>query len=107
MRRLQDMADRHPSVGEVRGRGLMIGIELVKNRETREPLSPQRTEAALSPAMAAVRTAISGRRVVPLYRWNIIALAPPLTISDAELESGLDAIESGLEAADQAIAAQA
>ena len=104
MKRLVEMAERHPSVGEVRGKGLMIGIELVRNRETREPLSPQRTEAPLSPAMAAVRTAISSHRVVPLYRWNIIALAPPLTISEAELEIAMEAIEAGLVAADQAAA---
>jgi len=42
--------------------------------------------------------------VVPLYRWNIIALAPPLTISEAELEIAMEAIEAGLVAADQAAA---
>ena len=105
--RLQEMAERHPSVGEVRGKGLLIGIELVKNRETREPLSPQRTEAPVTPEMAAVRGAIGERRVAPLYRWNLIVLAPPLNLSDQELEEGLDAIEAGLEVADRAVAATA
>lgn len=105
--RLQEMAARHPSVGEVRGKGLLIGIELVKNRETREPLSPQRTEAPVTPEMAAVRKALGERRVAPLYRWNLIVLAPPLNIAGAELDIGLDAIDAALEVADRAVAAPA
>ncbi len=104
MARLQEMAGRHPAVGEVRGLGLLAGIELVRDRRTREPLSPQRTEEPLSPAMAEVRQAVIGRRVWPLFRWNLVVLAPPLNISAEELEEGLAAIEAGLEAADRALA---
>jgi len=103
MRRLGEMARRHPSVGEVRGRGLLVGIELVKDRETREPLSPQRTEGPVTPAMAEVRKAILARRAWPLFRWNLVLLAPPLNISDGELEEGLDALEAGLQVADGAL----
>ena len=105
--RLQQMMERHPSLSDVRGKGLLIGLELVKNRETREPLTPQRTEAPVTPEMAAVRKALAERRVAPLHRWNLIVLAPPLTISDAELDEGLDAIEAALEVADRSVAATA
>jgi taurine--2-oxoglutarate transaminase len=105
LRRLAEMAARHPSVGEVRGLGLLACLELVADRETREPLSPQRTEQPLSPAMAAVKSAILERRVHPLIRWNLIMMAPPLTISEAELEEGLEAVEAGLVVADQRIVA--
>jgi len=105
MRKLETLAARHPSVGEVRGRGLLACIELVKSRQTREPLSPQRTEAPVTPAMAEVRKAILQRRVSPLFRWNLIGFAPPLTISEAELDEGLEAVEAGLEVADQHVAA--
>ena len=101
--RLQALAARHPCVGDVRAVGLLACLELVRDRETREPLSPQRTEAPPTPAMAEVRSAILSRRVWPLFRWNLIGLAPPLNIGDDELEQGLAAIEAGLEAGDRAL----
>ncbi len=104
LRRLREMAERHPSVGEVRGIGMLACLELVRDRESREPLSPQRTEAAPSAAMQEVRKAIIAAGSWPLFRWNLIVLAPPLNLSDAELEEGLAALEKGLEAADRAIA---
>ena len=98
--RLAELASRHPCVGDVRGVGLLACLELVRDRETREPLSPQRTEAPLTPAMAGVRKAILDRRVWPLIRWNLIGLTPPLTITDSELDEGLAAIDAGLATAD-------
>ena len=49
--------------------------------------------------------AILARRVSPLFRWNLIGLTPPLTISEEELDEGLAGIEAGLEVADRHIAA--
>jgi taurine---2-oxoglutarate transaminase len=103
LERLGELAARHPSVGEVRGVGMLACIELVRDRRTREPLSPQRTETVLTPAMAEARRAILSRHAWPLFRWNLIGLAPPLNLSDEELEEGLAAIEAGLDAADRAI----
>jgi taurine--2-oxoglutarate transaminase len=100
---LRQLADRHPCVGDVRGAGMLACLELVRDRETRDPLTPQRTEAPPSPAMAAVRSAILARRAWPLFRWNLIVLAPPLTIGEDELDEGLAAIDAGLEAGDEAI----
>jgi taurine--2-oxoglutarate transaminase len=90
-------------VGEARGVGLLACLELVRDKQTREPLSPQRTEAPLSAPMAEVRKAILGRRAWPLFRWNLIGFAPPLNISDEELDEGLEAIEAGLDAGDRAL----
>jgi taurine---2-oxoglutarate transaminase len=101
--RLRELAARHPCVGEVRGVGLLACLELVRDRDTREPLTAQRTEAPVSAAIAQVRQAILGRRVWPLFRWNLIGLTPPLTISDAELDEGIAAIDAGLEAGDRAL----
>ncbi len=101
---LRLLADRHPCVGDVRGVGMLACLELVRDRGTREPLSPQRTEAPLAPAMAAVRSAIVARRAWPLFRWNLIGLTPPLTLTEAELDEGLSAVEAGLEAGDRALA---
>ena len=53
--------------------------------------------------MTEVRKAILARRAWPLFRWNLIGFAPPLNISDEELDEGLDAIEAGLETGDRAL----
>jgi taurine--2-oxoglutarate transaminase len=103
MARLRELAGRHPCVGDVRGVGMLACLELVRDRDTREPLSPQRTEAPLTVAMSQVRLAILNRRVWPLFRWNLIGFAPPLTLSDEELDEGIAAIDAGLEAGDRAL----
>lgn len=100
MARLSELASRHPSVGEARGLGMLAALELVKDRETREPLTPQRNETR-SAEMAAVVSAIQAEHVRPAFRWNLVIIAPPLTISDEELDEGLAAIEKGLEVADR------
>jgi taurine---2-oxoglutarate transaminase len=100
---LRELAARHPSVGDVRGAGMLACLELVRDPQTREPLSPQRTETVVSPEMLAVRAAIQARRVWPLFRWNLVIFAPPLNLSEDELAQGLAAVDAGLEAADWAI----
>jgi taurine--2-oxoglutarate transaminase len=100
MRRLKELERRHPSVGEVRGLGMLACLELVKDRDSREPLSPQRDENR-SAEMAEVANAVVAKNVRPAFRWNLVILAPPLTISDEELDEGLAAIEAGLEVADR------
>jgi taurine--2-oxoglutarate transaminase len=72
----------------------------VKDRETREPLTPQRQETR-SPEMAEVVQAVFARKARPAFRWNLVILAPPLTLSDEEMDEGLAAIEAGLEVADR------
>jgi taurine---2-oxoglutarate transaminase len=103
LEQLRKLAERHPCVGDVRGVGMLACLELVRDRHTREPLSPQRTEAPVSPAMTEARKAILARRVWPLFRWNLIGLTPPLTLTEAELDEGLAAVEAGLTAADGAL----
>ena len=83
---------------------MLACLELVKDRDTREPLSPQRDENR-SPEMADVVNSVLAKNVRPAFRWNLVILAPPLTISDEELEEGLAAIEAGLEVADRHTAA--
>lgn len=103
MKRLEEMRDRHPSVGEVRGLGMLAAIELVRDKETREPLTPQRNETR-NAAMTEVAKAVWAKGARPAFRWNFVIIAPPLTISEEELDEGLDAIEAGLEVADSHVA---
>ena len=104
MKRLEEMRDKHPSVGEVRGLGMLAAIELVKDKQTREPFTPQRNETR-NAEMTEVVKAVWAKGSRPAFRWNLVIIAPPLTISEEELEEGLEAIEAGLEVADSHVAA--
>ena len=93
-KRLEALQRAHPSVGEVRGVGAFFGIELVKDRKTREPLVPWQGES-IGP-MATFNTAARTRGAWVLTRYNFAAIAPPLTIEDAELDRGFEAIDGAL-----------
>jgi taurine--2-oxoglutarate transaminase len=95
--RLEEMKAAHPSVGDVRGLGCFWAIELVKDRETREPLAPY---GGSSDAMNAVLGAIRAGGVLPFANFNRIHVVPPLNIADADLRTGLDVIDRALNEAD-------
>ncbi|RYP88086.1 aspartate aminotransferase family protein [Nocardioides guangzhouensis] len=91
--RLADLAARHECIGEVRGTGAFWAIELVSDRETREPLAPY---GGSSPAMAALIGACTRRGLLPFANVNRIHVVPPLTISAAEAVEGLDVLDAAL-----------
>lgn len=88
---LADLARRHACVGEARGVGLHHVLELVRDRETREPLSP--FHRPLSPAMAAIAAALRGAGLYTVVRWNYLFSAPPLVITESQLAEGLDILD--------------
>ena len=95
------LADRHPSIGDVRGLGCFWGVELVRNRETREPLVPfNATGEALAP-VARLMKAANERGVYLMTHWNVVIVAPPLTITREELEEGVAALDEALDLADE------
>ncbi|GAA1060694.1 aspartate aminotransferase family protein [Agromyces bracchium] len=102
--RLRAMAERHPSVGEVRGLGLFWAIELVRDRETREPLVPFNASGADAAPMAKVAAACKQAGLWPFIHFNRMHVAPPLVISEDDLVRGLDIIDAALDVADAEIA---
>ncbi|MFG6493282.1 aspartate aminotransferase family protein [Microbacterium sp. P03] len=101
--RLRAMAERHPSVGDVRGRGLFWAIELVRDRGTREPLVPFNAAGADAAPMAAVAAACKREGVWPFVHFNRVHVAPPLVIGEEDLLRGLDVIDRALEEADSSL----
>ena len=86
------MAERHPAIGDVRGgHGLFAVVELVKDRETREPLAPWGTDA---PGLRALVDRARARGVSFAARGNLLFLAPPLVITGEELDEGLGVLDS-------------
>ena len=83
--RLQAMKDRHPLIGDVRGLGLFLGIELVKDRETRERASDE--------AEAVMYAALSRGLSFKTTMGNILTLTPPLIITRPEMDQALAILE--------------
>ena len=99
---LPRLAERHPSIGEVRGKGLFWGIELVRDRETREPLVPfNATGEALAPIGKLMKAALD-KGLYLMTHWNVVIIAPPLTITREELDEGLGVLDEVLALADSA-----
>jgi len=91
LRRLQDELGDHPLVGEVRGRGLLIGIELVADQATRAPV--ERPVSAGIVAAAQQHGLLVGRNVDTAAGLdNVIALAPPLSLTDEDVDHVVDAL---------------
>jgi taurine--2-oxoglutarate transaminase len=94
---LAELAERHPSVGEVRGLGVFWALDLVRDRETREPLAPY---GGSSPAMDALVAACKAQGLLPFTNFNRLHVVPPCTISDTEAKEGLAMLDQALTVAD-------
>ncbi len=103
--RLQQLKERHPSVGDVRGMGLFWAIELVKDRETREPLVPFNASGAAAAPVTAFAAACKKAGVWPFTYFNRVHVAPPLVIPEDDLVRGLDVIDRALDVADEHVTA--
>ena len=92
---------RHPSVGDVRGLGCFWGVELVKNRETREPLVPFNATGEGFAPVARLAKAAADRGLYLMTHWNVVMVCPPLTITRDELEEGVSILDEALAIADE------
>jgi taurine--2-oxoglutarate transaminase len=98
---LEDLAQRHPSVGAVRSIGLFGVVELVRNREKRTPLAPFN---GTSPEMTELAKFFRQEGLYTFVRWNYFFTNPPLSITEAELREGFAIIDRALEITDRAVA---
>jgi taurine--2-oxoglutarate transaminase len=94
------MAERHPSVGEVRGLGCFFAIELVRDRASREPLVPFNAAGPDAAPMVEFANACKAGGVWPFVHFNRTHVAPPLVISEEDLRTGLAAVDRALDVAD-------
>jgi taurine---2-oxoglutarate transaminase len=100
-RRLHSLQERHPSIGDVRGLGCLWGLELVKNRETREPLVPfNATGQELAPVARMAQAALDAGLYL-MTRWNMVMVCPPLNITMDELDEGIAVLDEALSVADE------
>lgn len=97
---LEDLKQKHVCVGEVRSIGLFAAIELVKNRQTKEPMAPFGRN---SPEMIALRRFLLEKGVYLYTHWNLILIIPPLIITKEQLAEGMSLIDEALTTADKSV----
>ncbi|MFD6289872.1 aspartate aminotransferase family protein [Streptomyces sp. NPDC060205] len=98
---LRELAERHPSVGEVRGTGVFWALELVRDKETREPLVPYNPQGEANAPMAAFGAAAKAHGLWPFINMNRTHVVPPCNITEAEAKEGLAALDEALSVADE------
>jgi taurine--2-oxoglutarate transaminase len=98
--RLEALRTKYACVGDVRYKGLFSMLELVRDKQSKEPLAPY---AGTSPEMSLFAAHLRSRHVYAYSRFNLCFVAPPLIVNQQELDHGLDIIEEGLALVDQAL----
>lgn len=99
--RIEEMKQRHPSIGDFRNTGLLGCLELVKNRSTKEPMAPFNAKPEEMTIMNKVAAKLKQLGMYAFVRWNYVFIAPPLSISREEVEEGLAMIDEALMIADE------
>ena len=98
---LEKLAARHPSIGEVRGLGMFWAVELVRDRDTHEPLVPFNAGGADAKPMVDLANACKERGLWPFTHFNRLHVVPPCTTTADELREGLAVLDEALDVADQ------
>ena len=99
--RMEEMKAKHASIGDWRNTGLLGCIELVKNRDTREPMAPFNAKASEMGVMKKVAASIREQGMFTFVKWNFIFVAPPLIITEDQIDEGLEILSNAISIADQ------
>ncbi len=99
--RLADIEAKHPSVGEVRGLGFFWAVELVRDKETREPLVPFNASGEAAAPMNRFTAACKAEGLWPFVHVNRTHVVPPCTTTAEEMALGLDILDKALDVADE------
>ena len=98
--RMEEMKQKHPSIGDFRTTGLLGCIELVKNRETKEPVTPWNAKPNEMDVTNKMAAKIRELGMFTFVRWNWIFTCPPLCVTKEQIDEGLDIISQAIEIAD-------
>jgi taurine--2-oxoglutarate transaminase len=99
-KRLEELKEDHKSVGDVRGKGLFWGVELVKDRDTKEPFVT-REEKFMPNMLKRVSAACMEQGVYVVNVINTLIVAPPLVVSEEDIEKGVAVLDDALKVADK------
>ncbi|GAC1426288.1 MAG: aspartate aminotransferase family protein [Chitinophagaceae bacterium] len=95
------LKQKHASIGDFRNTGLLGCIELVKNRQTKEPMAPFNAKPDEMTVMNKVAAKIKDLGMYTFVRWNYIFIAPPLCVTKDQVDEGLSVISKAISVADE------
>ncbi len=101
-----ELKEKHPSIGDVRGLGLFVGLELVKNRKTREPMLPLTAKIlpGSNPKLEVAKRLVElGMIAMAANPSSVIVMAPPLIVTRDEIDEGISIMDQALAVADSFI----
>lgn len=90
---LNELAQKHKLIGDIRGLGAFWGMDLVTDRATKSPLAPY---GGTSTAMSELVAACKKRGLLPFVHFNRMHIVPPCNVSAAEIAEGIAIIDEGL-----------
>ena len=99
--RMKTLMEKHPSIGNFRTTGLLGCIELVKNRQTKEPMAPFNAKPEEMTVMNKVAAKIRELGMYTFVRWGYIFVAPPLCVTKEQIDEGLAIISEAIKIADE------
>ncbi len=100
---VEKLKEKHPSIGDFRNTGLLGCIELVKNRETKEPIAPWNAKPSEMDLTRKISARIKELGMFTFVRWNWIFMAPPLIITKEQIDEGLSIISQAISIADESV----
>lgn len=99
--RMNTLMEKHPSIGNFRTTGLLGCIELVKNRQSKEPMAPFNAKPEEMTVMNKVAAKIRELGMYTFVRWGYIFVAPPLCVTKEQIDEGLAIISEAIKIADE------
>ncbi len=99
--KVEQLREKHPSIGDFRNTGLLGCVELVKNRATKEPITAWNAKGENLHITHKIAAKIRELGMFTFVRWNWIFVAPPLTVTYEEIDEGLAIISKAISIADQ------
>ena len=104
LKRLEEIKEDHPSVGDTRGIGLFGAVEIVKNKETKKPFNSYEDKVSGKPLMVDIVAKDAMANSVYISTWvSHFVVAPPLIIKKDELNKGFDVLDKSLKLADKEV----
>jgi len=96
MARLRGLQERYEQIGDVRGRGLLVGLELVRDRETKEP-ADELAHAVMDECLRCGLSMNIVRSGSDTLGANCFRMAPPLSVSEEEIDTAVEIIDHAME----------